>query len=564
MKNYSLMLFVVALSSLAIARTSSGRGFGGFHGGGFGGGGFGGFHGGGFGGGGFGGVHGGGFGGSGFGGDERLSGLSRPNYGGGGGFSGFDRQPSSYGQRFGGGFQSYAGGGGGGLNSFDRGLNSMPHNFGGESFRSTGQSGQATRFEDVGKNLSDTQLNSFLGLPTDMGMHQAGGFDHAYAGSARGLTSYNGAAAGERGASGHEWTGPNGTTIAHGSAGERGGVVGPNGAAGGERGASGTVVKGPNGTTIAHGSAEERGGAVGPNGAAAGERGASGTIAKGPNGTTVAHGSAEQRGAVVGPNGAAGGSRTISGTAVRGPNGTVVAHGSAVTRNWSAADMRVQGNYVRNNFHDYGVFNGNWYNHYPHAWWGAFAAGPYSSATWESLADWLWLGQIGQPIDYGYGDNVTYVDNNVYLNDQPIATAADYDQSAANLAQVGEQANIPSTAPSGNNQVNATNAKWLPLGVFEALRENEKTSNMMFQLAVNKDGIVRGNYFDTADKNVQPIEGSVDKKTQRIAWVVEDRKSIVFDTGIYNLTKEETPVLAHMGKDKTEQWLLVRLKPKHR
>jgi hypothetical protein len=83
---------------------------------------------------------------------------------------------------------------------------------------------------------------------------------------------------------------------------------------------------------------------------------------------------------------------------------------------------------------------------------------------------------------------------------------------------------------------------------------------MVFQLAVNKDGIIRGNYFNTKDKNNQQVDGSVDKKTQRVAWVVEDKKNIIFDTGLYNLTKDETPVLVHFGKDKTEQWLLVRLK----
>ncbi len=31
------------------------------------------------------------------------------------------------------------------------------------------------------------------------------------------------------------------------------------------------------------------------------------------------------------------------------------------------------------------------------------------------------------------------------------------------------------------------------------------------------------------------------------------------ETGIYNLTQDETPLLVHFGKDRTEQWLLVRL-----
>jgi len=33
----------------------------------------------------------------------------------------------------------------------------------------------------------------------------------------------------------------------------------------------------------------------------------------------------------------------------------------------------------------------------------------------------------------------------------------------------------------------------------------------------------------------------------------------VIETGVYNLTKDEAPALIHFGKDRTEQWLLVRL-----
>jgi len=360
-------------------------------------------------------------------------------------------------------------------------------------------------------------------LPTDTGMHAASGFEHAagYSGNARGLSTADSSAGGERGASGHEWTGPNGTTVAHGAVGERGAAVGPNGAAAGERGARGTVVEGPNGTTVAHGEAGSRGAAVGENSAVAGSRG-------------------------------------VSGTAVRGPNGNVAARRNAVTRNWSSADLRVQGNFVRNNFHYAGAFNRNWYRRYPGTWWtNNYAYGIWLPATWTALNNWF--GEQWPPLSYDYGDNLTYVDNRVYMNDQPIASAADYYQSAATLAQTGEQADIPSEQPS-DQQADPASAQWLPLGVFEALRENEKTSTMMFQLAVNKAGVVRGNYFNTADEVTQQIQGAVDKVTQRISWIVADRKKIIFDTGLYNLTKKETPVLVHMDKDKTEQWLLVRLK----
>jgi hypothetical protein len=356
-------------------------------------------------------------------------------------------------------------------------------------------------------------LNSFLGLPTDMGMHQVAAMPHSFGfgGDAHGLSA-------------HEWTGPDGTTVAHASVGERGAAVGPNAAAAGERGARGTVIRGPDGTTIAHGAAGERG-------------------------------------AVVGQNAAVGGARGVRGTAIRGPEGNVVAHGSAGSRNWSAADYRVQGNYARANFNRYDCFNRGWYNNHRNAWWAGYAAGVWTGATWGALNSWF--GADWPIYGYNYGNDITYVDNNVYLYGQPIATAADYYQSAADLVQTGVNAPVQSQPPPSSEAAAAPNPKtadWLPLGVFEALQPGEKTSKMMMQLAVNKAGIIRGNYFNTGDNNSQLIEGSINKKTARAAWCVADKKDVVFDTGLYNLTQDESPVLVHFGKDKQEQWTLVRLK----
>jgi len=49
------------------------------------------------------------------------------------------------------------------------------------------------------------------------------------------------------------------------------------------------------------------------------------------------------------------------------------------------------------------------------------------------------------------------------------------------------------------------------------------------------------------------------KVPQRVAFTVDDNKTNVVETGLYNLTKDEAPALIHFGKDRTEQWLLVRL-----
>jgi hypothetical protein len=152
------------------------------------------------------------------------------------------------------------------------------------------------------------------------------------------------------------------------------------------------------------------------------------------------------------------------------------------------------------------------------------------------------------PVYYDYGDNVTYQDNSVYVNGQDAGTTQQYYQQASDLAQAGATADAPA------------DGEWLPLGVFALTRSGESNSIVTIQLAVNKEGIIRGNYTDTKTDKTMVIQGSVDKQTQRVAFTVGDNKSNLIETGLYNLTKDEAPALIHVGEDKTEQWLLVRLK----
>ncbi len=51
----------------------------------------------------------------------------------------------------------------------------------------------------------------------------------------------------------------------------------------------------------------------------------------------------------------------------------------------------------------------------------------------------------------------------------------------------------------------------------------------------------------------------VDKNTQRAAWTIGDNKSNVLETGVNNLTQDETSVLVHFGTERTQTWLMVRL-----
>ena len=203
---------------------------------------------------------------------------------------------------------------------------------------------------------------------------------------------------------------------------------------------------------------------------------------------------------------------------------------------------------VRSSYNGHGMYDESWHAANPGTWtatgWKSGYA--WNPATWPAVgASMGWADDV-PPIAYNYGNNVTYQNDQVYFDNQPIATAEQYYQQASTLAQ--------SPAPDANAD------DWMPLGVFAFVQKEQSDPHYVMQLAVNKSGAIAGNYSDLVSGTNVPIQGAVDKKTQRAAWTVGKNKNTVCETGVFNLTQDEAPALLHIGKDKTQQWLLVRLK----
>jgi hypothetical protein len=237
-------------------------------------------------------------------------------------------------------------------------------------------------------------------------------------------------------------------------------------------------------------------------------------------------------------------------------NGFGYGFGSPYWNNWAGG---VRGYCNFNRF--YGCFSPRFwatnYCYYPwrrsYYWWGGYQPWSYwwGCPTWGSLGSWFPNYGWSSPYYYGYGPGGNIVLNNgyVYMNDQPIATVTDYAASAAALADV----------PTPANPDQAT--EWLPLGTFALSEgENDKDPSRVVQLAVDKDGIVSGTMTNQKTKQTYPIQGRVDKETQRVAFTIGNNKDVVLETGIYNLTQQQTPVLAH-GEGREETYLLLRLDP---
>jgi len=297
----------------------------------------------------------------------------------------------------------------------------------------------------------------------------------------------------------------------------------------------------------------------GANGASA-AHGSEGTVAKGPEGNVYAHPSSSgnayhgAEGATY-AHGAAGYSAghtalpTDAGYGMAAPRtGTAAYAGYHQTEAVSGSVAAARGAAVRNSYNGYGMYGHGWYAANPAAWapagWTAGQA--WGTATWPMVGTSLGWGNAA-PISYDYGTNITYQGDQVYNGDQPVATADEYYEQASALAQ-----SAPPPDPKAPD--------WMPLGVFALLPNDQSEPHYVMQLAVNKAGAVGGNYLDMVSGTSVPIHGAVDQKTQRLAWTVGDNKATVGETGIYNLTKDEAPALIHLGKDKTQQWTLVRLK----
>ena len=242
------------------------------------------------------------------------------------------------------------------------------------------------------------------------------------------------------------------------------------------------------------------------------------------------------------------GTRVTAGR-VEGPLGGSAAFVSGTHVDYVPPNVRsAQGWTVRNAFDRYNLFTPAWYAAHRGAWTtSALAASIWAPASWSSAADWVGCDFL--PEDYDYGSTVLYQGGNVYVEGQPAGSAAQYYDQAGSLAASGDAKQ-------------EDQADWLSLGVFGMVQGQQTDPTMIFQLAVNHQGIIRGNFHNTMTDTTLPVHGAVDKKTQRVAWTMGDNKSTIIDTGLANLTKDEGPALVHFGKDKTQEWLLVRLNGK--
>src|SRR6185436_644092 len=123
--------------------------------------------------------------------------------------------------------------------------------------------------------------------------------------------------------------------------------------------------------------------------------------------------------------------------------------------------------------------------------WNGNAA--WIAPTWTSVAAQIGSDPNATPITYNYGSNVTCIDNKVVVDGQPVGTAEEFSQQADELAEHGMNANT------------SADDKWMPLGIFALVRNEQQHPQLIMQLAVNQQGVLRGNYTDEVTDSTLPV-----------------------------------------------------------
>jgi hypothetical protein len=225
--------------------------------------------------------------------------------------------------------------------------------------------------------------------------------------------------------------------------------------------------------------------------------------------------------------------------------------GIPTTSRLTGADLASRAQSVRDGYNNYGAFGRDWYDSHPGAWYypGWRDGWAWGGVGWDDLGDY-W-GVSTEPVEYDYGNNITYQNNEVYYGNQPTESAASYYMQAQSLALT-----TPATAPAPTK---ATQSDWKPLGVYALTQGSQTNTNVVFQLAVNKAGNIRGNYYNALTQETKQVHGAVNKKDMRASWVVGSNNNVVYDTGLANLLKAQSTCLVHMSKTQTQQWNLIKL-----
>lgn len=225
--------------------------------------------------------------------------------------------------------------------------------------------------------------------------------------------------------------------------------------------------------------------------------------------------------------------------------------------NSNHADQHRQQNNHHVDHHGNRPFTPNWYTHHPNAWnhdhpyWNGWTAASLGAAAG-------WLGATAWDDATEYPTNTTTVYTSDPSPDEVDDEDEDLDEADADRPSDAKQVALAAGLATRGTAEPGADAAFLPLGVYSLFPNGQDDANAMVQLAVSKQGVLRGSFYDLASEQSQAIQGFVDKSTQRAAFRVVPGGKALFETTLVDLTRPQGRISVHSDNGRTRLWTVER------
>jgi hypothetical protein len=140
--------------------------------------------------------------------------------------------------------------------------------------------------------------------------------------------------------------------------------------------------------------------------------------------------------------------------------------------------------------------------------------------------------------------------------------------AAASATTIAAGTEAAATATATSTDGNASNAaapppdlEWMPLGVYATGPKDATQAHIYQQLAVSKQGELKGNYYDSITNTTQPVSGSIDRETRKARWKVGGKGGATFETSLDALMKTPSDVTMKSGGAEHDWELVLVQKP---
>ena len=161
---------------------------------------------------------------------------------------------------------------------------------------------------------------------------------------------------------------------------------------------------------------------------------------------------------------------------------------------------------------------------------------------------------VGSDGSYAQSATYEYTSNGTYANGKQLVINDEYSKQARELAAAGAQMLQQKIATQ-----QADKLEWLLLGVYALCNSEDGDPTMFLQLAISREGIVAGPFANTTNNENLSVQGGANRESTRLAVTIGDVDDVVIETGLYNLTEEQTSALIHYQNGTRENWLLVKM-----